>query len=64
MEKKWKMKWNLGLYRGYLCSIFFGGSYGTQYRVRLYPPCGGIVCYKRNVHLLDSTTTKHAGPEV
>ena len=24
MEKKMEMKWKLGLYRGYLCSMLFG----------------------------------------
>ena len=26
MGKKWKMKWKLGLYRGYLSSILFGDT--------------------------------------
>ena len=26
MEKKWNMKWKLGLYSGYLCSILFGDT--------------------------------------
>ena len=41
MEKTWKMKWKLVLYRGYIGDIvLFGGYYSTQYRVRLYPPFG------------------------
>ena len=40
------MKWKLGLYRGYIGDIvFYLGYYGTQYRVRLYPPFGySILC--------------------
>ena len=41
-------------------SYFFGGYYGTHYRVRLYPPFWGIVFYIRNIILLGSTTKKNA----
>ena len=43
-----------------MSSILLGGYYGTHYRVRLYPPFGGIVLYIRNVILLGLTTRKNA----
>ena len=41
----------------HLSSILIWEYYGTQYRVRLYPPLG-IVSYIRNIILLGLTTKK------
>ena len=51
------MKWKLGFYRGYLCSILFGDTMVPNIEYD-YILLFGIVLYIRNIILLGSTTKK------